>query len=183
MYSIEGAIIKLKAWKWRDALKQGLNLATIVFSALMIWKSLMLITGSESPVVVVLSGSMEPTMWRGDILALWMPDTFEVGDIVVFQIKERDIPIIHRVIQTHTESNGEFRLLTKGDNNQVDDAYGIYAPGQMWLSREDLMGKAIIYVPQAGFLTIWINEKPIVKVVVIGAMCLYVLFFDDSNQG
>ncbi len=53
----------------------------------------------------------------------------------------------------------------------------------MWLSRDDLMGKAIIYVTQAGFLTIWINEKPIVKVVVIGAMCLYVLFFDDSNQG
>ena len=100
---IEAAIVKLRAWKWRDAVKQALNLATIVFSALMIWKSLMLITGSESPVVVVLSGSMEPTMWRGDILALWMPETFEVGDIVVFNIKERDIPIIHRVIQTHTE--------------------------------------------------------------------------------
>eukprot|EP01083_Nonionella_stella_P076159 207393_1 len=179
---IEGAIVKLKKWRWRDALKQALNLGTIVFSALMIWKSLMLITGSESPVVVVLSGSMEPTMWRGDILALWMPDTFEVGDIVVFQIKEREIPIIHRVIQTHTDENGEFRLLTKGDNNQVDDAYGIYAPGQMWLRRDDLMGKAVVYVPQAGFLTIWINEQPMVKVVVIGAMCVYVLFFDDSNQ-
>eukprot|EP01084_Bolivina_argentea_P069500 126455_1 len=79
---IEGAYTKLRAWKWRDALKQALNLATIVFSALMIWKSLMLVTGSESPVVVVLSGSMEPTMWRGDILALWMPKQFEVGDIV-----------------------------------------------------------------------------------------------------
>ena len=79
--------------------------------------------------------------------------------------------------------DGTFRLLTKGDNNQVDDAYGIYAPGQMWLRREDLMGKAILYVPQAGFLTIWINEKPIVKFIVIGAMCIYVLFFDDSNQG
>ena len=82
----------------------------------------------------------------------------------------------------HSE-DGTFRLLTKGDNNQVDDAYGIYAPGQMWLTREDLMGKAVVYVPQAGFLTIWINEKPAVKMVVIGCMCLYVLFFDDSNQG
>ena len=63
----------------------------------------MLFTGSESPVVVVLSGSMEPTMWRGDILALYMPDEFEIGDIVVFNIKEKEIPIIHRVIQTHKE--------------------------------------------------------------------------------
>ena len=79
--------------------------------------------------------------------------------------------------------NGEFRLLTKGDNNHVDDAFCIYAHGQMWLRREDLMGKAVVYVPQAGFLTIWINEKPAIKFVVIGAMCIYVLFFDDSNQG
>ena len=37
---------------------QILNLAMIVLSALMIWKSLMVVTKSESPVVVVLSGSM-----------------------------------------------------------------------------------------------------------------------------
>jgi signal peptidase len=33
---------------------QALNLAMIVFSALMIWKGLMFVTKSESPVVVVL---------------------------------------------------------------------------------------------------------------------------------
>ena len=100
---INGAIVKAKAWDWRDSVKQVLNLGTIVFSALMIWKSLMLITGSESPVCVVLSGSMEPTMFRGDILALWMPSEFTVGDIVVFNIEQKAIPIIHRVIQTHIE--------------------------------------------------------------------------------
>ena len=100
---INEALIKVKSWEWRDGIQQILNLTTIVFSALMIWKGLMLFTGSESPVVVVLSGSMEPTMHRGDILALYMPDEFEIGDIVVFNIRERDIPIIHRVIQTHKE--------------------------------------------------------------------------------
>ena len=33
-------------------------------SALIIWKALMCVTGSESPVVVVLSGSMEPGFKR-----------------------------------------------------------------------------------------------------------------------
>ena len=42
----------------------------IVGSALMIWKSLMVLTMSESPVVVVLTGSMEPAYFRGDILFL-----------------------------------------------------------------------------------------------------------------
>jgi signal peptidase I len=36
----------------------------IVTSALIIWKGLMVVTGSESPVVVVLSGSMEPGFKR-----------------------------------------------------------------------------------------------------------------------
>lgn len=42
----------------------------IVGSALMIWKSLMVLTWCESPIVVVLSGSMEPAYYRGDILFL-----------------------------------------------------------------------------------------------------------------
>lgn len=45
----------------------GLSLSSpgmIVTSALIIWKGLMCITGSESPVVVVLSGSMEPGFKR-----------------------------------------------------------------------------------------------------------------------
>ena len=60
-----------KLWenKW-DLVFQLLNLAMIVFSALMIWKGLMFLTKSESPVVVVLSGSMEPAFQRGDILFL-----------------------------------------------------------------------------------------------------------------
>jgi hypothetical protein len=36
----------------------------IVTSALIIWKGLIVVTGSESPVVVVLSGSMEPGFKR-----------------------------------------------------------------------------------------------------------------------
>jgi signal peptidase len=44
-----------KLWKNKRQLTfQLLNLAMIVFSALMIWKGLMVVTKSESPVVVVL---------------------------------------------------------------------------------------------------------------------------------
>ena len=44
-----------KLWKNKPQLAfQALNLAMICFSALMIWKGLMFVTKSESPVVVVL---------------------------------------------------------------------------------------------------------------------------------
>ena len=44
----------------------------------------MLICGNESPMVVVLSGSMEPSMYRGDILVLVKRPNFEIGDVVVY---------------------------------------------------------------------------------------------------
>lgn len=63
------------------------------------WKVLMLATGSESPVVVVLSGSMEPGFYKGDMLVLNMPSPAHpvgVGDIVVFNVEDKAIPIVHR---------------------------------------------------------------------------------------
>jgi signal peptidase I len=50
----------------------------------------MFLTRSESPVVVVLSGSMEPAFQRGDILFLNnQDDPIRVGEVVVFKIKDR----------------------------------------------------------------------------------------------
>ncbi|TVU16898.1 hypothetical protein EJB05_32901 [Eragrostis curvula] len=54
-------------------------------------QGLMVVTGSESPVVVVLSGSMEPGFKRGDILFLHMSkDPIRTGKIVCFNaIKDK----------------------------------------------------------------------------------------------
>ena len=45
-------------------------------------------TGSESPIVVVLSGSMEPAFYRGDLLFLHLPAgaPVRVGEITVFKL-------------------------------------------------------------------------------------------------
>ena len=40
-------------------------------------------------------------------------------------------------------STGELKILTKGDNNYGDDREGhIYAPGQNWVTRGDIIGRA-----------------------------------------
>ena len=113
----------------------------------MIWKGLVVATGSETPVVVVLSGSMEPAIWRGDILFLWQDRAvpYEIGEIVVYQIKGRTIPIIHRIIEVHRdEPSGKLRLLTKGDNNPTEDR-ALYNPDggkKLWLEEEEVLGRA-----------------------------------------
>ncbi|KAH9576835.1 hypothetical protein CY35_01G184100 [Sphagnum magellanicum] len=144
MGMIGDAVSAIKATNVRHIALQAISLGMIVTSALIIWKGLMCFTGSESPVVVVLSGSMEPGFRRGDILFLHMSKApIRAGEIVVFHVDGRDIPIVHRVIKVHerVETN-EVEVLTKGDNNMGDDRV-LYAHGQMWLQRHHIMGRAV----------------------------------------
>ena len=55
-----------------QAVNQVTNLGLVVTFALIIWRFLVFFTGSSTPVVVVLSGSMEPAFYRGDILFLFL---------------------------------------------------------------------------------------------------------------
>lgn len=179
---VKSQVMELKKlWKNKRQLTfQALNLAMIVFSALMIWKGLMVVTKSESPVVVVLSGSMEPAFQRGDILFLTnQDDPIRAGEIVVFKIKDRDIPIVHRVMKVHEKADGSIEVLTKGDNNRVDDR-GLYAPGQLWLQREDILGRAKGTLRYLGMVTIILNDYPVLKYVLIGVMGLFVLTNKES---
>lgn len=85
----------------------------------MSWKFLILLTGSESPIVVVLSGSMEPAFYRGDILFLNMgASPLRTGEVVVYNLAKKDIPIVHRIIQVHEKHDsgpdgGTIDILTK----------------------------------------------------------------------
>ena len=100
---LTSALSDLKSMNLRQLLLQLVSLGLIVTSALVIWKSLMLVTGSDSPVVVVLSGSMAPAFYQGDVLFLYLAErATRVGEIVVFNIKGREIPIVHRVTFTFT---------------------------------------------------------------------------------
>jgi len=159
----------------RQLAHQILNLALIVCSAIMIWKALVVMSGSESPVVVVLSGSMEPAFFRGDILFLWLGDEpFNVGEIIVFKVKGRDIPIVHRVLEIHENAAGEQEVLTKGDNNNVDDR-GLYNPGQQWLKREEILGRAKAFLPYIGMVTIQLTDYPAIKIVLVAIMGIFVI--------
>jgi signal peptidase I len=58
---------------------------------------------------------METAMFRGDLLYLtnWK-DPYRVGEITVFKIRDKEIPIVHRLIRVHEKKNLKFEMLTKG---------------------------------------------------------------------
>ncbi|KAM3714064.1 hypothetical protein ACJW31_01G303700 [Castanea mollissima] len=177
---IRERVDSIKSIQFRQTLSQAVNLGLILTSALIIWKGLICITGSESPVVVVLSESMEPGFQRGDILFLHMSkDPIRAGEIIVFNVDGHDIPIVHRVIKVHErQDTGEVYILTKGDNNHEDDRV-LYAQGQHWLQRHHVMGRAVGFLPYVGWMTIIMTEKPVIKYIIIGALGLLVITSKD----
>ncbi|KIW08348.1 signal peptidase complex catalytic subunit sec11 [Verruconis gallopava] len=161
--------------KPRQLLVQVLNFGLVLSTAFMMWKGLSVFTNSPSPIVVVLSGSMEPAFERGDLLFLWNRgmDT-QIGEIVVYNIQGKDIPIVHRVIRRFTIDD-TLHLLTKGDNNAADDTE-LYAAGQNFLNRErDVIGSVVGYVPLVGYVTILLSEYPWLKTAMIAIMGLTVV--------
>ncbi|KAM3714065.1 hypothetical protein ACJW31_01G303700 [Castanea mollissima] len=165
---IRERVDSIKSIQFRQTLSQAVNLGLILTSALIIWKGLICITGSESPVVVVLSESMEPGFQRGDILFLHMSkDPIRAGEIIVFNVD------VHE-----RQDTGEVYILTKGDNNHEDDRV-LYAQGQHWLQRHHVMGRAVGFLPYVGWMTIIMTEKPVIKYIIIGALGLLVITSKD----
>eukprot|EP01104_Vermistella_antarctica_P016106 TRINITY_DN5426_c0_g1_i1.p1 TRINITY_DN5426_c0_g1~~TRINITY_DN5426_c0_g1_i1.p1 ORF type:complete len:187 (-),score=39.80 TRINITY_DN5426_c0_g1_i1:356-916(-) len=181
---ISDTVQTLKSLNLREFLLQLATFGTIVSSALIIWKVMMIVTGTESPIVVVLSESMEPAFERGDLLFLVHDETrtYVPGDVVVYKVPEKPIPIVHRILDVRARPDNGTDILTKGDNNPVDDL-GIYNEHSdkpvLWISPSQVVGMTRGYCPQIGMLTIVMNDNPWVKFAMIGFLALIVLTSRD----
>jgi signal peptidase len=172
----------LRSMGVREAVSQLVQLGCVVTSALILWKILILVCFSESPIVVVLSRAMEPGYYRGDLLLLTSPNRpIAVGDICVYKLDGRDVPIVHRVHRVHEDAKGEKYILTKGDNNHGDDR-NLYDPGQDWIHEANIVGRSTAYVSYVGMLTILLAENFALKVAVLGVLGFFVLTSKEDAQ-
>lgn len=123
--------------------------------------------GTEVPVVAVTSGSMEPTLQRGDLIVVQGQEFEEitVEDIIIYQTDYTGVPIIHRVID-----RSDTALETKGDNNlnqvkfcirngraiplnQAPDCPSSHVTNvEQNITRDQVLGTAFFVIPQVGHL-------------------------------
>ena len=109
---------------------------------------------------VVVSGSMEPVFYRGDIVADFFgihefnASEVEVGDIVVYNAAWFEQPVIHRIINI-VEINGTTMYVIKGDNNNRTDPY--YVTSDQIESRVLTWGDTPIVIPYIGNLSLWLR--------------------------
>ena len=113
---------------------------------------------------VVVSGSMEPAFYRGDIVLVQKADflgihEFDVndiqkGDVVVYDAKWFNQPVIHRVINI-AQINGTVVYEIKGDNNNASDPY--FVTKDQIQSKVVTFGDNLVVIPKIGYLSLWLR--------------------------
>ena len=114
---------------------------------------------------VVVSGSMEPVFYRGDVVVIEKtdflgineinPNDLKIGDIVIYRATWFPEPVIHRIIATETDINGTPYYVTKGDNNPVQDPAPVYHDQVM--AKVITLGNTPFVIPKVGYITLWIR--------------------------
>jgi signal peptidase I len=103
-----------------------------------------------TPFVAVASGSMSPTLERGDMVLVGpAPERLQVGDVIIVQVplaiqQRYNYPpaIVHRIVKVDVAADGSESYRTKGDNGP-EDVFTAY-PADV----QGLVGKRI---PLAGY--------------------------------
>jgi signal peptidase I len=116
-------------------------------------------------IFAVLSGSMEPTIKVGGIVAVHpVPaDQLKVGDVITFVDQNRpDTFVTHRIVELAV-TDGQATAKTKGDANDTADAWSV--PANKAVGRVDLS------LPYLGYLMIWLSS-PLAKVAILGIAVL-----------
>lgn len=111
----------------------------------------------------VLSGSMEPTFYPGDIVITKHKNKtdIQVNDIVTYRDNEGVI-ITHRIMEETPEG-----YITKGDHNNVEDADII--------TEDNIIGEVKLSIPNIGYLMGFLS-KPMVLATEMILLAVFIFF-------
>ncbi len=129
----------------------GLLVGALVALALILTASKLPIPGNYR-IMTVLSGSMEPAIHTGAVIAIKPTSEYRVGDIITFgNAGDKTTPVTHRLVDIQS-GGGTESYTTKGDANPDPDTRQI--------GRGEILGKVLFSIPYLGYVLEFLR-KPI----------------------
>ena len=122
------------------------------------------VTGSQP--YTVLTNSMAPKYPPGTLLIVKPADfaALKIGDVVTYQLRSGEPEVVtHRVVSIGVNQEGDRTLITKGDNNSLED--------EVPVQEVQVRGKLLYSVPQVGWAANWMennNREGVAKWVAVG---------------
>jgi len=133
---------------------------------------------TESPLMVVSSESMVPTLNVGDIILVRGvdPQQVAVGTIIIFHSPVNpDTAIVHRVVSVDSEGSSLF-FETKGDHNPAKDNWRVPAA--------NLMGIYVGKIPYLGLLSLELRGPlGVILIVLLVALIIVLEYRESKGQG
>lgn len=108
----------------------------------------------------VLSGSMEPKFYPGDLVISLHKNRANIkeGDIITF--RDDDEIVTHRIIDKTQEG-----YITKGDNNNTADSFVV--------SNDNIIGKVLFDIPNAGYIIQFLAKPMVIAIeLMLGAIII-----------
>ena len=159
------------------------------FGSFLVYFILQISFNTESPIVVVVSGSMEPEIYKGDLLFVMGTEPENIkngtifdkdGDIIVFNAQglwfgAPQEPIVHRVIDKY-QIGDTWYFRTKGDANSL--------PDQAPVPEDRVIGVVIGKIPLIGWVKIFLTESGLlIPLLVIISALLIISIVRDIYKG
>ena len=115
---------------------------------------------------VVLSGSMEPAIMTNELILVKAEDSYEVGDVVVYQ--NGNMLVAHRIVAMDEET-----VVTRGDANNTDDQP---------IALEQIKGRVFAHIPHVGTVVRVIKTPVATIALILGAVLLVELPFQKEKE-
>ena len=158
------------------------------FGSYLIYFILQVALDTKTPMVVVVSGSMEPEINKGDLLFLRGMDAEHIkeqdsdheGDIIVYDARglwegAPEDPIVHRVVDKYYE-DGRWYFITKGDANAKVDKEPV--------SASRVLGVVCGRVPYVGWVKIIMSDYGLfIPILIILSVPLIISILWDLIRG
>lgn len=125
--------------------------------------------GGLTSYVTVDGNSMEPTISKGDLVALRHQDGYAVGDIVAYRSDMAGALVLHRIVGRDGD-----RFVLQGDNNDFLDRY---QP-----TNGDVLGRQVLRFPGASSVTDALGSLTYLVLATSVAVVLVVLAAFSSNN-
>ncbi len=114
--------------------------------------------------LTVLTGSMEPEIYPGDMVVIHRQSDYAVGDTITYVVEGGKSSVTHKIIRSYVES-GTTYYITQGINNNTEDEFPV--------AKSQVAGKVVLIIPGLGTFLEWLKTPSGIVLILLFA-CIVV---------
>jgi signal peptidase len=187
-----------KAKQKKEMIIGAVMIAIAIFGTYGTFAILKAVYKTDTPLVVVTSGSMEPVISRGDLLVIEYRDPADIqtgtiedlkGDIILYDshgVWSNPIPepVVHRVVGKYfNETDKKYYFITKGDANADTDPPDLGNRIEIPVPEDKVIGVVVRIIPEIGKVKLFLDDtgSTVPLIIILGGLLVISIIWDITH--